>query len=150
MLASTSILCNRAYYTHPSQFSHSKPFLSPHRPHFRKKSKLRSLSLISPRKQSRGSLGIRALKEPEASESVPSDGPLCFSQPCSVKIPVGDRHVSSIFEFALCHFFLFNIFAFIFIKSCSFHYLFLYFLLCFSWSVLYVGETLLWIVFKDR
>ncbi|KAE8099760.1 hypothetical protein FH972_017714 [Carpinus fangiana] len=93
MLASTSTLCNRAYYTHPSQFSHSKPFLSPHRPHFRKKSKSHSLSLISHRKQSKGSLGIRALAEPQASESVPSDTPLCFSEPCSVKIPVGDRHI---------------------------------------------------------
>ncbi|XP_059462683.1 polyribonucleotide nucleotidyltransferase 1, chloroplastic [Corylus avellana] len=93
MLASTSTLCNRAYYTHPSQFSHSKPFLSPHRSHFRKKSKSRSLSLISLRKQSKGSLCIRALAEPQASESVPSDGPLCFSEPCSVKIPVGDRHI---------------------------------------------------------
>ena len=147
MLASTTTLCNRAYYTHPSQFSHSKPFLSPHRPHFRKKSKSHSLSLISPRKQSKGSLGIRALAEPQASESVPSDSPLCFSESCSVKIPVGDRHVSSKFEFALCISSLSLYFLFVQYFYQILFFFFVYFLLGFSWSVLYLGGTLLWVFF---
>jgi hypothetical protein len=140
MLGSSSTLCNRAYYTHPSQFSHSKPFLSSHRPHFWKKSKLRSLSLISPRKQSKGSLGIRALEEPEVSESVTSDGPLCSSQPCSIKIPVGDRHVSSKFEFHLSHFFFLSLYL-LFVQIFCFYFnfyqilLFIYFCI-FCWVFL--------------
>lgn len=58
-----------------------------------RKCKFSSLSFLFSSKN-RHRFSIRASVEPEVSDSVVSDTPQFAPQPYSVKIPVGDRHVS--------------------------------------------------------
>lgn len=90
----TSILYNTPNSTLLSRFPHSKLGPSPPCHRFPRKPEQGSLSFILRRKQSKGFFGIKASEEHRVSESVASTGAPFFPESYSVKIPVGDRHVS--------------------------------------------------------
>lgn len=99
MLANTCGLHFRPCYSHAAEFSHSgtcQISLSSYCPRFHAftKPKLSSLSLLRSKKNGK-SLVTRALTNSAEPDSVAaSDGIPSSLRPFSVKIPVGDRHVS--------------------------------------------------------
>ena len=114
----TSTLHNRPNYTHIPPFSltthRCKLSLSPNFPRFSNsaKSNFYSLSLLlSRRKRERLFTSVNAFEE----TSVAHDAPQSLPQPISVKIPVGDRHVSLLICLVHFHFqFFFGFDDFIF------------------------------------
>ena len=95
--STSTTLHYRPNSTHNPPFSHTnhrcKLSLSPYCPRFTNfaKSKCSSLSLLlSRRKRERLVTVVKAFED----TSAVNDGPQSLHQPISVKIPVGDRHVS--------------------------------------------------------
>ena len=68
-------------------------FRNSHRNLTSRKSKFGSLSLLLSTKNALG-FSVRALADPSVSDAVVSDASHSFPQPYSVKILIGDRHVS--------------------------------------------------------
>lgn len=99
----SSLLRNTPYYHPPTRRLHFSlagwnkiSFSAKCPPYFSSKtstSKLCSLSLLWST-SSVNRFNVRALAEPEVSEPVPADASPVFPQPVSVKIPLGDRHIS--------------------------------------------------------